>query len=53
MRPQFFSFVHVEGQVVVGAPVAELSHLLSVRGLVASSDQTHHGSVIGKLDDVV
>lgn len=45
-----FCFVHIEGQVVGGAPVSELFHLLSVRDLVVSTDQPHHGCVISELD---
>lgn len=48
-----FCFVHIEGQVVGGTTVSELFHFPSEQDLVIPTDQTHHGCVISKVDDVV
>ncbi len=44
---------HIEGLVVFTTPFSQLYHFLSVVRFIVVADETYHGCVICKLDDVV
>lgn len=48
-----FRLPHVQEEIIVFAPLDQLSHLIPVVGFIVLSDEAHHSRVICKLDDVI